>query len=149
MAKISQMNVLKISGRVLVSFIILINFCRLSILSAKVENDTDQKTEFSQKTAVKKYKSLTLRILEKATGITKDITFTESMSTQDAFGLTINCPVGFIEDINNALPVFWAYLEITQHDKNEKIIMYRDWYNNLKPVFENPDFDMEIMEIIS
>jgi hypothetical protein len=138
-----------ISGRFLYTFFLFF-IVGLHILYAKSETTVNQgQQEASQKPVIKKYKSLTLRVLEKATGITKDIIFTEAPCTQQVFGLTITCHAGFIEDINNTLTVLWAYFEIRQEDKGEKILVYNDWYNNLKPVFENPDFDMEIMEIVS
>lgn len=121
----------------------------LHVLSGKTQTIGEQASPaHAEKKNSNKYKSLTLRVLEKATGIKKDVIFKEVPCTQKVFGLTITCHAGFIEDINNALPVLWAYLEVFQESMGENVHIYANWYNNLKPVFENPDFDMEILEII-
>lgn len=126
--------------------VFLYGYCFIS--SAQTEEKIFQEVEDEKIEIIKDYQKVHLRILEKETGMKKDVLLTPDKNEKTVFSLDIKCYKAFVEKVNPSLYVLWAYLEVTQQDhQGEKHVVYSDWYNNLKPVFENPDFDLELMDV--
>ena len=110
------------------------------------KSDQEKEEEKTPKYNPKKFKLLTLRVLNKATSVKKDVTFTPKDTEQTVFDLKITCEQAFEEKVNNALYVRWAFLDIYQdYDKQESTVLYSGWFNDLKSIFQHPDYDIKIM----
>lgn len=126
-----------------------------NIISDSSNKDEENKDAASSRPldkiyAPKIYKYARIKLLEKSTGIVTDGIFSPQNNEKVIKGLKIKCCAAFSEEFAPSITAHWVFLEIFQQTQTDEwTLVYSNWANNLKPIFENPDYDFQIMEVIS